>query len=78
LCKPALYRPGFTTGALPIRSPGYMRRGREAGPAPTLERMGDRVATLAAGEPPIVVPALGSSGYMLFSAPGSAIIRVAK
>ncbi len=41
-----------------------------AGPAAELEGMGDRVATLAAGEPPITVPALGYGGYMLFSGPG--------
>lgn len=42
-----------------------------AGPPSELERMGDLVATLAAGEPPVTVPALGYPGYMLFSGPGS-------
>src|SRR5262249_55211106 len=52
------------------RNPGDPRAPPPAGSAADLERTGDRVATLAAGEPPTVVPALGYPGYMLFSAPG--------
>jgi hypothetical protein len=52
------------------RNAGDLRDLPQAGPAADLERVGDRVATLAAGEPPTVVPALGYPGYMLFSAPG--------
>src|SRR5947208_14254771 len=35
-----------------------------------LEQIGDSVATLAPGRPPITSPALGYPGYMLFSGPG--------
>jgi len=42
----------------------------EASSPEDLERMGDVVAMLTAGEPPITVPGLGYPGYMLFSGPG--------
>ena len=53
------------------RNTGDTRDLPDAGPASELEHMGDRVATLAAGEPPITVPGLGYPGYMLFSGPGN-------
>ena len=49
---------------------GDLRDLPKAAPAAALQSMGDRVATLAAGEPPIIAPALGYGGYMLFSGPG--------
>ncbi len=52
------------------RNVGDLRDLPQAGPAVDLQRMGDRVAALAAGEPPITVPGLGFPGYMLFSGPG--------
>jgi len=41
-----------------------------AGSSSQLEQVGDLVAELQAGEPPITQPALGYPGYILFSAPG--------